>query len=163
MRQLIYIFLAGILLASSCGTTGEMRSSREERDSIRTENVRKALESNQMIIKVNRLHARYGKILDINPDHNFIIIDKDMTRISLAYVGRSYSSRPIAAINMRGKIQSSLIDTRRNGSYDLKIELGQDSEKFTLYMNISRNGFVSLSIVNPRIDFVRYSGTLRAL
>ena len=163
MKNIIYILFAIIFITVSCATSGDVVSSREERASIRQENVREAVESQQMIIKLNRLHARRGSILDLNPDMNFVIINKNRTRISLGYVGRSFTARPVAAINMEGEIYSRVIDQKRKGVYDIRFDLGQDNEKFIVNMTISINGSVSLSITTPRIDFVRYSGNLSTL
>ncbi|MFO7851028.1 MAG: DUF4251 domain-containing protein [Bacteroidota bacterium] len=163
MKNLIYILFAVTLVAFSCRPTGDLASSREERAAMKQENVKKAVETQEMIIKVNRLHTRRGRILEMNPDMNFVIINKDRTRVSLAYIGRSFTIRPVAAINLQGQIYSRVIDTNRKGGYDIRMELGQESEKFTLNLSISRDGYVTMNITNPRIDLIRYSGTLQAL
>ena len=147
----------------SCSSYRDMASSREERNLMNQENVRMAIESQKMMVKVNRLHTRRGRIMDINPSTNFIIIDNNIARVSLAYMGRSFTTRPVAAINFTGEVYSSIVDTKRNGGYDIELEVGQENEKFTINLNISNNGYVSLNITNPRIDFVRYSGNLSPL
>ncbi|MEA1887247.1 MAG: DUF4251 domain-containing protein [Bacteroidota bacterium] len=163
MKNLIYILFIVILATFSCGPTGDLASSREARTAMKQENVKKAVEAQEMIVKVQRLHTRRGRILEMNPDMNFVIINKDRTRISLGYIGRSFTTRPVAAINLQGQIYSRVIDTNKKGGYDIRLELGQESEKFTLNLSISRNGYVSMNITNPRIDLIRYSGTLEAL
>ena len=101
--------------------------------------------------------------MEMNPEMNFIIIDRTRTRISLGYIGRSFTARPVAAINMQGEIYSREIDKKNKGVYDIRYELGQDNEKFIINMTVSINGYVNLSITNPRLDFVRYSGYLSML
>ena len=60
MKNIIYILFALILISGSCATSGDMVSSRKERAAMKQENVIKAVEAQQMIIKVNRLHSRRG-------------------------------------------------------------------------------------------------------
>ncbi len=163
MKNIIYILLAVIIISGSCATSGDIVASRKERAAVKQENVIQAVESQQMIVKVNRLHARRGTIMEMNPEMNFIIIDRTRTRISLGYIGRSFTARPVAAINMQGEIYSREIDKKDKGVYDIRYELGQDNEKFIINMTVSINGYVNLSITNPRLDFVRYSGYLSML
>jgi hypothetical protein len=163
MKNIIYILLTIIIITGSCATSGDVISSREERTAIKQENVTRAVESQQMVIKVNRLHTRRGQIMEMNPEMNFIIINNNRTRISLGYMGRSFTARPVAAINMEGEIYSRVIDKKDKGVYDITYELGQDNEKFTVNMTISINGYVNFSITNPRLDYVRYSGNLSTL
>ncbi|HDZ41656.1 MAG TPA: DUF4251 domain-containing protein [Bacteroidetes bacterium] len=163
MRNTIYTLFAIIFISASCSVIRDMKSSRAERELMTQENVKKAIESQQILVKVNRLHTGRGRIMDINPTDNFIIIDRNLTRVSLAYMGRSFTTRPIAAINFTGQVYSSVVDTKRDGSYDIVLELGQENEKFKVNMIVSKGGYVSLTITNPRIDFVRYSGNLGTL
>ena len=163
MKNTIYIFLAVLLFSASCSGLKNSRQARAERELMKREDVRKALESQQMLIKVDRIYAHHGRIMDVNPRNNFIIIDRDRTRVSLAYFGKSFTIRPVAAINFTGKVNSGNMDTKEDGSYDLRFELGQENEKFDVSIKVSGTGYVNMTVTNPRIDFVRYSGTLGSL
>jgi len=163
MKNLIYILLAVSLFTVSCSGLKNSSQDRAERELMKREDVKKAIESQQMIIKVDRIYANRGRIMDIHPRNNFIIIDRDRTRVSLAYVGKSFSIRPVAAINFSGKVKSGIVDTNSDGSYDLRFELVQENEKFDVNINVTSTGYVNMSVANPRIDFVRYSGTLGSL
>lgn len=163
MKNIIYILLAITIITGSCATSGDVISARKERAAIKQENVIKAVESQQMAIEVYRIHMRRGGTMQMNPEMNFVIIDKNRARISLGYIGRSFTSRPIAAINMQGEIYSRVIEKKDKGVYDIRYELGQENDKFTVNMTVSINGYVNLSITSPILDFVRYSGNLRIL
>ncbi|HCC71815.1 MAG TPA: hypothetical protein DEQ09_11795 [Bacteroidales bacterium] len=163
MKKTGYILITLIIVAVSCTTTKYKGISKEERSVIKYEAVKKAVEQQQMMVKVNRLHTKRGRVLDMNPDMNFLIINKDRVRISLGYSGRSYSVRTIAAINMEGEILSREISKRDKGGYDIKLDASQGSEKFTINMTVNSNGYVSFNIINSRIDLTRYSGNLRGL
>jgi len=163
MKNLLYILFAVSLLTVSCSGLRNSSQDRAEREFMKREDVRKAIESQQMIIKVDRIYADYGRMVDIHPRNNFLIIDRNRTRVSLAYIGKSFSIRPVAAINFSGKVESGIVDTNADGSYDLSFELGQENEKFDVSMNVTSTGYVNMTVANPRIDFVRYSGTLESL
>lgn len=163
MKDFIYITLLLALIGSSCSSYREMTGSRAEREALKKEEVRKAVETQKMLIRVNRIHPRGGGLIDMRPGSNFIIIDGDRIRISLGYLGRSHSLRPVSAINMQGEIYSRDTGAWKKGGYDISLKLGQDGEKFTLNMTISSEGYVDLSIINPRIDMARYSGKLESL
>lgn len=163
MRKLIYISIAYLLIAVSCSSSGEMSALREERKAAKMEEVREAVEAQRMLIKVNRMYARRGRVIEMRPESNFVIIDQDRVRISLGYLGRSHSIRPVSAINMQGEIYSREIGAWKKGGYEMELELGQDGERFTANMTISSSGYVDLRLTNPRIDLVRYSGRLESL
>ncbi|MDZ7739803.1 MAG: DUF4251 domain-containing protein [Bacteroidales bacterium] len=163
MKKIIYISLAYLLIAASCSSSGEMTALREERKAANKEEVREAVESQRMLIRVNKIHPRRGGVIEMRPESNFVIIDQDRVRISLGYLGRSHSIRPVSAINMQGEIYSREIGSWKKGGYDMEFEMGQDSEKFTVYMTISSDGYVDLRLTNPRLDLARYSGRLESL
>ncbi len=163
MKNIIYIFLAVLLFSTSCSGLKNRQQVRAEKELMKREDVRKAVESQQMLIKVDRIYSHHGRIMDVNPRNNFIIIDRDRTRVSLAYFGKSFTIRPVAAINFTGKVNTASMDTKADGSYDLQFELGQGNEKFDVSIKVSASGYVNMNVINPRIDFVRYSGTLSSL
>lgn len=163
MKKIIYISLAYLMIAVSCSSSGEMTASREERKAAKKEEVREAVETQRMLIKVNRLHPRRGGVIDMRPESNFIIIDSDRVRISLGYLGRSHSIRPVSAINMQGEINSRELGAWKKGGYDMELEVEQNGERFTVNMTISADGYVNLRLTNPRLDLARYSGRLELL
>lgn len=161
MKNIIGIAVAGLLIISSCSGPGELQSSREERKAIDREAVEKAVETQKMLIKVDRFYPRRGPSLTMNPNNNYIIISEDDIRINLGYLGRSQTIMPVAAINMQGEIYSRTIGSTKKGGYDTEYKVGQNNEKFTLYMTISDDGWVNLTINNARLDVARYSGRLK--
>lgn len=163
MKNIIYIALIFVLAGTGCSSGKEMSASREKRKALKKEEVREAVENQRMLIRVNRMHPRGGGVIDMRPESNFIIIDKDRVRISLGYLGRSHSIMPVAAINMQGKIYSREIGQWKNGGYDMELELGQDNENFSVSITVGAAGYVNLSLSNPRLDLVRYSGRLESL
>jgi len=162
MKRTIYIFFAVIFIAGGCASTGKSDVSREEMTAARSAAVAKLVEDQKMLVKVNRLRTKRGRIMDMNPETNFLIIDKEKARISLGYLGRSYTTRSIAAINMEGRVVSRSISERKKGGYEIKYEVSQKNEKFKINMTVSTSGYVDFSIINPRIDLVRYSGNLKS-
>ncbi|MGM0464629.1 MAG: DUF4251 domain-containing protein [Bacteroidota bacterium] len=163
MKKIIYISLAYLMIAVSCSSSGEMTASREERKAAKKEEVREAVETQRMLIKVNRMYPRRGGVIDMRPESNFIIIDSDRVRISLGYLGRSHSIMPVSAINMQGEINSRELGAWKKGGYDMELEVEQNGERFTVNMTISADGYVNLRLTNPRLDLARYSGRLELL
>ncbi len=151
------------MISTSCSSSGEMGAAGDERKAAKKEEVNEAVETQRMLIRVNRMYARRGGTIEMRPESNFVIIDQARVRISLGYLGRSHSIRPVSAINMQGEIYSREIGEWKKGGYDMELELGQDGERFTVNMTISADGYVDLRLTNPRLDMVRYSGKLESL
>lgn len=163
MKKISYILITLLFIAAGCSSTGKTGTIDQEVSSAKKEMVDRLVEDQKMLVKVNRFYTKRGRTMDLNPERNFIIIDKERARISLGYVGRSYSFRSIAAINMEGEVVSRSITTRNKGGYDIKYDVRQKNEKFVVNMTVSANGYVSFSIINPRIDVARYSGMLELI
>ncbi len=160
MKRIIYFFIAGTIILSSCASTGKTDISREMRKELVKEDVKQTVESQKMMIRMNRIHLKRGGTMQIVPERNYIMIDGDLVRVNLAYIGRSYSIRPVAAINFLGKVYSREIEITKKGGYNISLEVGQGNEKFKIDMNISNEGYVNISVSNPMIDYIRYYGRL---
>jgi len=161
MRNILFILLPVMLVLSSCSGIRSKTENRAERETVRKAVVKNAVEQQRMVLSINRFHPLKGLPVKMRPDNNFVIIDGDKIRMSLGYMGRSQSVRPISAINMSGRILSREIGEYRNGGYDMNIEASQDNERFKIHLKISGSGQVDLSIINMRIDMARYSGRLK--
>jgi len=164
MRSAIYIsILATLVSFSSCSASRQQAEAREALRIINTENVKKAVVNQQFVVKVNRMIPRRGGIINLVPANNFITLNNDRIRVSLAYTGRSYGGRMISGINMTGKVLNREIGTFRKGGYDIKMRVQQQNDVFVIDMKISKDGFVNLNISHPRIDNVTYNGNMSLL
>lgn len=155
------MLLPVMLILSSCSGYRSISENRAERQAVKKAVVKDAVEQQRMVLSINRFHPLKGSPVEMRPDNNFVIIDGDKIRMSLGYMGRSHSIRPISAINMSGRILSREIGVYKNGGYDMSIEASQDNERFRIHLIISGSGQVDLSIINTRIDMARYSGRLK--
>ncbi len=164
MKKILAIFVT-IIILSSCATT---RESKIERSELRNEKqlaeqavIKKAVDSRRFIIKLDRMYLSRGGNIDLVPRANYIIIDGDKAIISAAYIGRQYTSRPIAGISMRGKaLNYELTNELSKGIYDIKMEVSNGKNTFDVYLQIGKNGFCSASLSTLKIDYARYSGRI---
>jgi hypothetical protein len=164
MKKLIFFFIT-ILITVSCATTKETGLSKSE---IRNNNkiaekalVKRAVEDKRYIIKLDRLFLSHGGMVDLIPTSNYIIIDGDQAVISSAYIGRQYDIRPIAGINVRGRNQDYQLKSKdERGGYEVKLVVNNGRNTFNVYLTIASSGLVSASIINIKLDSVRYHGYL---
>jgi hypothetical protein len=159
------IVLSVIFLLSACSSTKELSSNRAENRKLKKlaeqSEVRKAVESRRYVIKVNRLYTMGGGIMDMVASSNFIIVNGEITSISLGYIGRSYSIRPISGINLNGHtLEYKMKTDESKGSYNIQMAVQAGSDKFDVYMTIGDSGNCTISLTNPHIQSVSYSGTL---
>jgi len=164
MKKLFFIFIT-ILITASCATTKETGLSKSE---IRNNKkiaekalVKRAVEDKRYIIKLDRLYLSHGGMVDLIPTANYIIIDGDIAVISSAYLGRQYDIRPIAGINVRGRNKDYQLTSKveRDG-YEVKMVVNNGNNTFDVYLTISVSGVVNASIINIKLDSVRYTGYL---
>lgn len=163
MKNLIIII--SLLVISSCSATkkaqsGKVEDRREKKLALQVR-IKEAVESRRYIIKLDRLYFSYGRITDLKPRVNFIIIDGEKAVIRAGYLGRAYDMKPIAGINMRGRaIEYELTDNSSKGSYYIKLKVDNGANSFDVHLSISKNGHCSASVSSLKIDNVRYSGYL---
>jgi hypothetical protein len=161
----VAVILSVIFLFSACSSTKELSSNRAENKKLKKlaekAEVKKAVESRRYVIKVNRLYTMGGGSLEMVPTSNFVIVNGEIASISLGYVGRSYSIRPISGINMNGHTLEYKMQTDDSkGLYKVQMSVKAGSDKFDVYLNIGDDGSCSISLINPYIQSVSYSGTL---
>ncbi len=155
------ILLITLVIASSCASTKQAGERREAERSDRQNQVQKAFESGSYMINITKLFTNRYHGLDLVPDKNYIFIENGIARINLAYVGKSFSTRPISAINVRGKIEDIAITSKKNGSNFASMIVVGGGERFNLNIRISASGYCSININNGRLDNISYRGKIR--
>jgi hypothetical protein len=164
MKNIILTILS-LALLTSCSTAKEgssvRRANNEEKRVAVEAAIKDAIESKWFIVKLDRVYPAFGGVVDLLPRANYIIIEGGTSRIRSAYMGRQYSFRPIAGINMKGSTKEyRLIYNPSKGKYEIHIKIEQNGNHFDLYLTVGRNGSCSASISGMEIDTVRYSGQL---
>jgi len=165
MKKLFAIIISLVVL-SSCTTTKEARSShsevKKEKKLAEQSIVKSAVETRRYIIKFEKLYFSYGRITELIPRANYLIVDGEKAIINTAYLGRQYDFKPIAAINMRGRSEGyALTDNLAKGSYRIKMKVTNGpNASFDVYLDISKNGYCTVSVSSLKIDNIRYSGYL---
>jgi hypothetical protein len=159
MKNLFVIFsvISSLFLLSSCSTSKDLVSGREEVRGLSEDEVRNAIESRQFIIKLDRLYT-YG-VIDLRPRSNYIIVDGRKAIINAAYLGRQYDFRPIAGINMKGTTSKYEVTNKvSKGKYDVKMKVENGATAFDVYLTIDKNGDADASVNGIKIGNARYRG-----
>jgi hypothetical protein len=164
MRRAIIGF-AVLLGLVSCTATKNADSARATRKAINAEETRlkvdRLVQSGSYLIKIDRLYSGRVSNTYLSPNQNFILIDKGQLRMKLGYLGRSYSSRGIAAINMSAKAEEyEIVRDSTKKMYDVRIKASQAGEQFEIFLSIDDSGYATMSVTNPHIETVRYNGKL---
>lgn len=162
MKKLIFI-LTGLIILTSCATTKVEESSKNDTQKfqklVRQEDIRQAVETRRFLLKFNRLYVPYGGSIDLKPASNYIILDGDNVIICAAYVGRQYSSRPIAGIDLKGKaVAFEYKDNREKGLFEIRIKARNEQTTFDVFLTIDSDGYCNASLTSYKIDRVRYTG-----
>ncbi|MGQ9620430.1 MAG: DUF4251 domain-containing protein [Bacteroidales bacterium] len=163
------ILLSTFIALIACTTSKESASLRAER---RNEQrmaeevaVRKAIESRQYVLRMDRIFLSGGEVIEIVPRNNFIIVNGEIISVSLAYAGRSFGIRQITGINFNGRTGKYLMKSdEAKGVYNIEVEaITQNNDKFDLYLTLGSNGSCTASVNNPYIQTVNYHGTILPL
>jgi hypothetical protein len=164
MRKLFFILLAAFsvsAIAKANMPESSDKSSQDEKKAARQENIRKAVESKQFTIELEKLYlSRYG-IVDLHSGSNYIIVSGKKTAISAGYVGRQRGLYPIAGIRLTG--EPSVFKLQKNkskGNFKIEMEVTSGNDTFHIAMTISENGYCSAIISGLKMDDTRYSGSL---
>ena len=161
MKRLLYIVLIISVAGISCSTTGVRKTARLEERAREGKVIGNAIENDRYIINIERLYTRGGFMVDMVPGANFIAINNNRARINVGYMGRSYDTMPIAAINMNGYIVDKRVSPNKNGGYTVNLKVKENNDIFNLSMVISPGGKCDVGISHPRIDHARYRGEFR--
>ena len=164
MKRLLY-FLTGLVLLSGCAVSNDARTARLEKKDIEKKLemaiVKKSVESRQYIIRMDKIFTTGGIWADLMPRNNYIIIDGEIASVSLAYLGRSYVSRPISGINFNGHtVYYKLSSVESKGLYNIETKVQKGNDTFDFYLTISDSGNCTVSVNNSHLQSVSYRGSL---
>ncbi|MEZ5011566.1 MAG: DUF4251 domain-containing protein [Bacteroidales bacterium] len=161
MKKLLYIIVVISLSAISCSTSSVRKSARIEKKAEANLVVGKAIESDRYIINVGKMYTSRGFMVDMVPGANYIAVNKNRARINLGYLGRSFDTMPIAAINLNGYILEKNVTTNKKGGYTVYLKVTENNEVFNVNLVIKPGGTCDVGISHPRIDYARYRGQFR--
>jgi hypothetical protein len=164
MKKIAFLFIIGFIF-SGCSSTQELTGTRAESRKLEKlanqADIKNAIESRKYIITANRIYTPDGRIMDLVPRSNFVIVNGEIASVSLGYIGRSYFSRPISGINLNSYTSVYKMENNEvKGLYKIEMELEYASDKFDVYLTIGKEGSCDISISNPNIQPVHYSGNL---
>lgn len=164
MKGLLYL-IAGLLIFSGCAVNKDAMTARQEKKKLQKAAeiaiVRKAVESRQYIIRMDKIYIPGGTWADLVPKNNFLIIDGELATVSLGYIGRYFGTRPISGINFRGStVDYKLISDQGKGTYNIQVEISRYNDRFDFFITIGASGYCSVTINNNYIQSVNYKGTL---
>jgi hypothetical protein len=160
MKNLVLV-IAGTIFIMSCTASKEGSEAKLSKKLAEQEMVKKAVESRQYIIKLDKIYMQGGGAVDLIPRSNFFIINGEIASVSLAYLGRSYFSRPITGINFNGHtVKYKMVSDEAKGVYDIEVDVALGNDKFNFYLSIGTSGYCNISLNNPYIESVSYRGTL---
>ena len=157
------MFISSLILAlGSCATSKVQESNEaggENFDKIvQQTQIKQSVEMRRFIIKFDRLYYANGGRIDLVPKTNYIILDGERAIINAAYIGRQFSYRPIAGINMTG---NTIVYERKDNSkgyYEIRLKVQNDANTFDVFLTINYDGYCNVSITNNRLDHIRYNG-----
>lgn len=161
MKKNIYILLIiSIIIASGCAST---RASAEKREEVRAdgqESIQKVIESGNYFISVNKVFPRRSLGMDLVPEKNYLSVVNGTARINLAYIGKSFSLRPISAINVKGRIEDLSIKSGRKEATITSMKVIGGGERFNVNIRVSYSGNCYISINNGSLDSISYRGKI---
>lgn len=154
-----------ILLLTSCSSTQNIPQSGEEQrknEKTATEaTVKLIIESGRFAVSMDKLYLASGRIADIHPRRNYFIVNGDQVIVRLMYIGKSYSFKPVVAINFTGRaLTYNMTRDEEKGSCAVKTRVSAGSDNFDFYLTINKDGTCSLSVINPKIQSVSYRGSI---
>jgi len=160
MKSFAFLFIAAGVLVS-CASSNETKSAKLEKKALEAVLVKRAVESRQYVIRMDRIYAQGINTAELVPKNNFFIMNGEIASVSLAYVGKSYFIRPISGINFNGQTtRYEMQSDSQKGVYNIQVEVETGGNKFNFYLTVGTSGSCSISLTNPHIQSVSYQGKL---
>lgn len=163
MKRINYIIIIAAIAAVSCTSGKELQSGRDERKVKRAEMVSEAVRSDMYIVKIEKMYGRGGRMFDMVPSRNYIVVNHDEARMNFGYSGRSMDIMQISGINMHGKVVDRKLKTGKHGQFDIDMKIRENNDVFDVNITVGTNGYCDIGISHPRIDYARYRGQLYRL
>ena len=155
--------IAVAIVSASCTSGKEIQSSRQDRKIKHAEMVSEAVASNMYIIKIEKMYSRGGRMFEMVPSHNYIVVNHDMARLNFGYRGRSMDIMQISGINMTGKVIDRNLKSGKHGQYNIDMKVRENNDVFDINLTVGTNGYCDIGISHPRIDYARYRGQIYKL
>jgi len=154
------ILLAAVTLVSACASSRELSKNREIVRAEQQQAVINTIESGNYVIMVNKIFTRRYTGMDLQPQNNYLVIENNKARINLAYIGRSYTTKAVSAINVTGIVEEKTITPKKKGSNLVSMRIRGGGELFNVNVRISATGHCTVNINNARLDNVSYRGKI---
>ena len=162
MKKIIYI-TSLVFLAFMVSCSPASRLERAEADALKGEVILHSIDNQHFVFKADKMHLRRGRQIFLRESNNYILIEKNMARVNLAYLGRSHDLRGISGINMLGHITEKNVSPKKRGNTLVSYIVEHKSDRFEINILVSKSGRCTVDLYNPKIDPMTYTGYFTAL
>lgn len=136
----------------------EKREREKMEEERRLKEMKKLLESRQFVLEADYLSGRYGSLIPVVSNLNFIMIDSTTSVIQVGSAsGMGYNG--VGGITDEGRVTKFELDERKNG-YSLKVYTNSSLSSFTIFFNVSASGNATARISGMRGGTLTYHGDL---
>ena len=154
-----------VALIASCSSTKNVTTDnttpKKEKKLAQQAAIKQAVESRRYIIKMNRIYTNGGGWGELVPRFNFIVVDGEIASVSLPYAGRSYGARRITGVNFNGHtIKYDMVNNEGKGNYKIDMKVAKGGDTFTFYIDISKSGYATVSLLNLMLGATTYNGVV---
>ena len=143
-----------VLVSASCATTSLSRAEREQQRILEAAHrravVAKTIESGSFVLRFENARSQAGRPAQLASSQNYIAVHDGSAEISLAYSGRQYGTRPIAAFIINGKVSD----------YRLEEDASGTPHRIRFSILVDDSGAATAVVNNNKIDMTEYSGYL---
>lgn len=165
MKLLIKLSLAVALFFSAAGPS-EAQGKKTDKNAKKIEAIKQLIQSNNYVFRASYMYPLSGGQQYLTSPYD-LTIGKDTVEAFLPYFGVAYFNVGYNNISDAGVKFTSTnfdysVDPKKNGGYSVRIKPKDTKSASQLYLDVSNNGYASLSVQSVNRQVIRFSGDIIA-
>lgn len=162
MKNVISIISLSLMIIFIGCKTKELTAEQQ----VKAEEYAEKIENRHFVFEANRAQPMSGKSINLTSSY-YLKVTQDTIVANLPYYGRSYSAPTDPTdigINFTSTDFLYSSNKKDNGTYEIKIEpkdiANRQNQGLTFFLNISSNGYASLSTSGTNRQSISFNGTV---
>ena len=165
MKTLVLSFFLSFSMLIGFGQEKTKQQIKEEQKLAKQKKVEALVESKEYEFEGDMAYPQGGRSISLTTNQNYLRFKNDSIYSEMPYFGRAYGGLPYgggAGLSFKGLIKKYSL-TKGKKNFVIKGEVKDNSDNFSIILNVYYDGGASLTISSNNRDSINYRGEIQEL